>query len=122
MARLNIVMPSRFEPLSELLSGAMMTTADLSERWRYSEQTLRNARAQNIGLPYMALPTGGIRYRVSEIVAAELAGTRGPLSVNRVALELASMPEVPEAVAKAIMARLREMQGITVKLPAPPIE
>jgi hypothetical protein len=111
MTHLNITFPARFEPLAALLKGRYKTTSELAERWRYSEQTLRNARANETGLPYVALPTGGIRYLEAEIIAAELAGTRGPLSVHRVALELAAMPEVPEALAAAIVARLRIVQG-----------
>lgn len=112
MARLVVQFPQRFEPLADLLRGRYKTTSELAERWRYSEQTLRNARANETGLPYVALPTGGIRYLETEIVAAELAGVRGPLSVQRVALELSAMPEVPEALAAAIVARLKVVQGL----------
>lgn|GEM_PF-3749520 len=117
MARIVVTVPPRFAPVTALLAGRYITTAELSERWRYSEQTLRNARATGIGLPYASLPTGGVRYRLDEVIAAELAGTRGALSVYRVALELAAMPEVPEALAKVIVDRLREVQGLNKSVP-----
>lgn len=100
-------LPDRYAPLAALLEGHFMTTNELGERWRYSVQTLSNARTDGRGLPFVLMPTGGVRYRVSEVVAAEIAGTRGPLSVDRVALELSLMPEVPAELARAICDRLR---------------
>lgn len=104
-------MPERFAPLASLLEGSMATPRTLARRWDLSEQTLANNRTAGKGLPFVNLPTGSVRYYVSEILAAELAGTRGPLSIDRVALELAAMPEVPETLAAAILARLRIALG-----------
>ena len=99
-------MPARFETLRSVLEGVAVPARVLGIRWSYSDQTLSNARTAGKGLPWFETPTGGIRYRLSEILAAELVGTRGPLSVERVALELEAMPEVTAALKVAIVARL----------------
>lgn len=99
--------PARYSAFAALLDGAMVNSNALAARWNTSAQTLANWRAMGRGLPYVILPEGSIRYRVREILDAEIWGTRGPLSVERVALELSLMPEVSEPVAAAIVARLR---------------
>lgn len=103
----------KFAPLAGLLQSVLVKPAELAERWGYSDQTLSNQRSRNIGLPFIRLPGGAIRYRASEIIACEHAGTRGPLSVERVAVALAEMPDVPEKLQAAIIARLTELQGLT---------
>lgn len=101
-------LPARFKPLADLLEGVMVTPVDLSRRWNLSDQTLSNDRTNGRGLPFVKLPMGSVRYRVAEILAAELAGTRGPLTVDRVALELSVMPEVSDTLAAAILTRLKQ--------------
>lgn len=101
-------LPARFEPVIRLLESTLITPKELAQHWGQHENTLANMRSGGKGLPYIALPGGGsIRYRVSEVLAAELAGTRGPLSVERVALELAAMPDVPVELQHKIIERLR---------------
>lgn len=104
-------MPERFKPLANLLEGVMVTPRVLARRWDLSEQTLANNRTAGKGVPYVNLPTGSVRYYAAEILAAELAGARGPLTIDRVALELAAMSEVPETLAAAILDRLRLALG-----------
>lgn len=101
-------MPPRYEPLIRLLEGVMVPPRMLASRWSVSEQTLSNDRAAGRNLPFTKLPGGSVRYYVSEIIGAELAGTRGPLSLQRIALELSTMDDVPETLAAAIMDRLRK--------------
>jgi hypothetical protein len=100
-------LPDRFKPFVDLLDGAMVTSRQLAQRWNLSEQTLANDRTAGKNLPFVRLPGGSVRYYVSEIMAAELAGARGPLSIDRVALELAAMAEVSDTLAAAILTRLR---------------
>ena len=100
----------KYKPLADLLETTLVRPSSLAERWGYSDQTLSNHRSQGRGLPFVTLPGGAIRYRASEIILAEIAGTRGPLSVDRVALELAAMPDVPEKLQRAIIERLRAVQ------------
>jgi hypothetical protein len=101
----------KFAPLARMLEGVMLRPSDLAERWGYSDQTLSNHRSAGKGLPFITLPGGSVRYRASEIIAAEYAGTRGPLSVDRVALVLARMQDVPEKIQAAIIAELKREQG-----------
>jgi hypothetical protein len=102
----------KFAPLAVLLESVLVKPKELAERWGYSDQTLSNQRANNRGLPFVTLPGGAIRYRASEIIACEHNGTRGPLSVERVAVALAEMPDVPERLQVAIIARLKELEGL----------
>lgn len=102
----------KFAPLADLLSDVMLRPRDLAERWDLTEQTLANNRAEGRGLPYITLPGGSIRYRVAEVLACERAGTKGPLSVDRVALVLAGMDNVPEKLQAAIIAELRRELGL----------
>lgn len=104
-------MPARFAPLATLIGGAMVPPITLSQRWSTSTQTLANWRATGKGLPALVTSEGSVRYRVVEIIAAELAGARGPLSVEAVALELAAMPDVPDAIAEKIVTRLRAVMS-----------
>lgn len=99
--------PPRYKPLADLVGGFMVPPTVLSARWGTSTQTLANWRSTGKGLPAMRMPEGAIRYRVSEILAAEIAGTHGPLSVDRVALELSVMPDVSADLAAKIVDRLK---------------
>jgi hypothetical protein len=54
-----------------------LTVTELSERWRLSEQSLANLRTKGEGIPYTKLPSGSIRYRLSDVLDAERDGTHG---------------------------------------------
>ena len=98
----------KFAHITRLLSDYAVTPAQLGERWGYSVSRLSNARGtEQSPIPYWITPTGGIRYWMREVLAAELAGARGPLSLDRVETELLQMPEVSDDLSAAIMARLR---------------
>jgi hypothetical protein len=112
-------MPPRFKPLADLLDGHMVNAKVLSARWSTSTQTLANWRSTGKGLPAVSLAEGAVRYRISEILAAELAGARGPLSVETVALELSVMPDVPEALAVKIVERLRAVMADPARISRP---
>lgn len=104
------LVPERFAALLSVLDGSMVSSKTLGARWDYSDQHLANMRANGTSkLPWLVLPTGGVRYRTSEIVGAELTGTRGPLTLERLALEMSAMPDVPEGVATAIIDRLTDV-------------
>lgn len=112
----------RYAALTRLLGDSAVATPVLAARWGYSIQSLSNARASKSagGLPFFETPTGGIRYFWREIIMAEFAGTRGPLSIDRIAVELSFMPEVPAELADLIVERLRTVQGIPPEpLPVP---
>lgn len=100
-------LPERLKPLADLCSGVYVTTNELAARWRYSPGALSNWRGQGVGVPYVKF-AGLVRYPLSEILTYEINNTGGPLTVERVRLELALMSDVPAALARAIVARLAE--------------
>ena len=57
--------------------------------------------------PWMRLPTGGIRYRVSEIIGAELRGTAGPLTLDHALLAVSACPGVSAADKVKVIEHLR---------------
>lgn len=78
-----------YRPLLDMLESVLITPKQLGEHWRYSSGALAGIRTRGAGLPFVKLPTGGVRYRVSDVAAAELQGTGGPLTVDRMMLALA---------------------------------
>lgn len=97
-----------YRPVLETIDAVLITPADLAAHWRYTENHLSNLRNAQKGLPWVKLPTGGIRYRMSEVLAAELAGTEGPLTLERVEMAVAAAP-VPEDARAKVLAHLRAL-------------
>ena len=95
-----------YKPLTDLLDSVLVGNDYLSQHWGYSENHLSNLRRLHRGPPWVKLPTGAIRYRLSEIFAAEVAGTRGSLTTERVALAMAACTSVPAAHRAAMIAHL----------------
>lgn len=54
-----------------------LTTEELAARWRCDKHTLSNARHTGRGLPFIKLPTGAVRYALSDVLQAEIDGRRG---------------------------------------------
>jgi hypothetical protein len=79
-----------YRPLLDMLESVLITPKQLGEHWRYSPAALAGIRMRGAGLPFVKLRTGGVRYRLSDVAAAELQGTGGPLTVDRVVLALAA--------------------------------
>lgn len=96
-----------FQPFFDLLKGGFMTPAQLGERWQYSPDHLSNCRRTGKGVPWLKLPTGAVRYRTADVVAAEIAGTAGPLTVERVLLAVSACPSVSEADRAKMIEHLR---------------
>lgn len=97
-----------YRPLLALVEDTLVSSAALALHWGYSENHLSNMRrAGQRGLPFVKLPTGGIRYRMSEILASEIAGTVGPLTLDRVVLAVASCASVPAEHRAAMVEHLR---------------
>lgn len=86
-------------PLADYLRDTLVTPAMLSKRWGYSEDHLANLRRAQKGPPWIRLDTGGsrggIRYRLSDVIAAELEGTRGRVSLEQVRMTISACSEVP---------------------------
>ena len=84
-----------FGPLVGLMSDLLISGADLADHWGYTETHLSNLRKAGKGVPWIKLPTGGIRYRMSEVLSAELSGRAGPLSLEHVLLAVSACKAVP---------------------------
>lgn len=97
-----------YKPLLSLLEGMYMTAGQLAVRWNYSEDHLSNLRRDGKGVPWIKLPTGAIRYKVEDVVAAELRAAAGPLSLSAVCLAVAACESVPKEHRAAIVEHLRE--------------
>ena len=98
-----------YAPLCRLLDDVFVDTVDLAERYGYDKNTLSNLRRRDGGkrsFPYVRLPGGGIRYPVSGVVAMELQGTYGAMTLDRVKLLLLADPGLSEHQKAALSARL----------------
>jgi hypothetical protein len=95
-----------YRPLLDLLDSIMLTPAELGAHWRYSDDHLCNLRRAGKGPPWVRLPTGAIRYRASDIMAAEIAGTCGGLTLDQVCLAVSACAEVPLEARAALIAHL----------------
>jgi hypothetical protein len=91
--------------------GVLLTPAEVGERYRYTDEHLCNLRKAGRGWPFMKLETGGIRYRLSELLAAELRGTTGPLTLERVEQAVAACGDVPLDQRAAMQKHLRAVFG-----------
>jgi hypothetical protein len=83
-----------YEPLLKHFNGVMITAGDLAQHWGYTEAALAQQRKNGRGLPFIKLPTGGVRYNQAEIIAAELGNTSGPLTIERVCQSIAACEDV----------------------------
>lgn len=96
------------QPLMALLDDFLLTSAEVREHLRFSADHLSNLRKKGQGPTWIKLPTGAIRYRASEVMAWQIAGEQGELTVERAALAIAACSSVPEAQRAAIIAHLRK--------------
>jgi len=96
-----------YKPVLDMMRGVMMTTRELGERWRFTDEHLCNIRKAGRGVPFIKLGTGAIRYRQSDVIAAEIAGTCGPLNLDRVLVAVAACPGLKEAEKFAVQEHLR---------------
>lgn len=80
---------------------------ELATRWRISEQRLRNMYTDGEGPTVTKLPSGSIRYRLSDVLAAEaMPGGRGfRWSLLRRAMK--SFPRLSASLRKALLHHLR---------------
>lgn len=95
-----------FKPVLDMLRGVLLTPAEVGARYRYSDEHLCNLRKSGRGWPFMKLETGGVRYRASDLMAAEIRGTTGPLTLERVNQAIAACTAVPAEHRAALQAHL----------------
>lgn len=100
-----------YKPVLDLCRDVWLTPAELAERYRYTEEHLCNLRKAGRGWPFLKLDTGGIRYRLSDILAAEIRGTCGPLTLERVLLALAACPDLSAEDKASAQNHLRKAFG-----------
>lgn len=104
-----------FAPIARLLQDRLVAPRLLAERWGYTDDHLSNLRRARHGIPWIRLPLGpkgskgGIRYRLSDIVIAELEGSFGPVNMERVHLAIASCPALTDAQRAEVIAHLSEV-------------
>ena len=95
-----------YAPLIDLLDGVLVTPQEVSKHYRLSESHLSNLRNAGKGLPFVKLATGAVRYQLSDVVAGQIAGTAGPLTLDRIALALVAMRGLDPETREAVMSHL----------------
>lgn len=93
--------------LVALLDSVLLTSEELAAHWRYSPEYLSNLRRRPNGPPYVKLATGSIRYRMSDVIDWEIAGARGPVTIEAVALAMDAAPGLTDAQRVAVVDHLR---------------
>jgi hypothetical protein len=103
------------EPVLTLLSDALVRSRNLCVRWRLTSSHLANSRRVSRGPPVIRLALGGkrppIRYRVSDIVAAELFGVSGAVSLDLALIAIAACADLPLDTRAALQEHLRSTLG-----------
>ncbi len=101
-----------YAPFLELLEGEILTPKELTARWRYGPSQLANLRRVEKGVPWFHLPTGGIRYRLKDVLEAELRGTAGPLTTEHIILAVMSCQEISFDDRVKVVEHLRQVLGL----------
>lgn len=105
----NLSIDPSYEPFLRLTDSLLLTTEEVAKHLRYNPQSLHNMRRLRTGPAYVKLPGGAVRYRHSEILAYELHGHGGGLTLDRVAVALATCPDLKPAQRAAIEAHLKRV-------------
>lgn len=103
-----------YRPFLDLLEAQFLTTEEVAGRWRYNVQHVHNMRRLKTGPAWVKLPGGAIRYRVSDVLAYELFGQGGALTMDRVAAALATCPGLAIGARDQIEAHLRSVLCVKV--------
>lgn len=98
-----------YEPFLRLTDGLLLKTEDVARHLRYEKQSLHNMRQLGTGPAYVRLPGGAIRYRHSEILAYELYGHGCGLTLDRVAVALATCPGLKPELRQKIEDHLKSV-------------
>ena len=106
-AQLTPVTTAALAPLvREHLHDMLMTTEEVAARWRQSPTTLQNQRNQMTGIPYMTLGGGWVRYKLSDVIASEIAGYTGAHG-PRVANAIETFPGLDAQTKTALLKHLK---------------
>lgn len=99
-----------YEPFLRLCNSVMLTTRQVADHWRLHPQSVHNMRQLGTGPAFVRIG-GSVRYRLSEILAHELYGQDGPLTLERVSLALATMPGLKAEMRRRIEEHLKAALG-----------
>jgi len=109
-----------YSPLLALRNDTLLRPIDVTTRWQVGVDHLVRLRERGAGPAWLRLPgsrkvedrpTGQIRYRLSDIVAAELDGAAGPLTLARVYLAVSACDFLSEAQRTAVILKLEAALG-----------
>lgn len=95
------------DPSRPSRDDVFLTAEELSERWRLDVTTLGNLRWQGEGPPYVKLPSGSIRYRLTDILAIEADCQHG-FRWQKLRAALDKFPSLTPAQKKELAAHLRK--------------
>jgi hypothetical protein len=114
-----------YAPVVRLLKDTLIRPKDIAARWQIGQSHLANLRRAGRGLPWTRLPTGAkglgsVRYRLADIVTAELHGTSGSITAERVCLAIAACDLLSLEQRAAVQAYLGAALGFPVADDAPP--
>jgi hypothetical protein len=94
------------------------TTQFLAERWSLDATTLANLRHRGEGIPYVKLPSGAVRYRMRDILAAERGGLVHYFTWNDVVTVLEKYPGMTDDEARVVANHLRrELPQVVAQKP-----
>ena len=100
-------------PLLALLDAQLARPEEVARHLRYDVQHLANLRRSKCGPPYLKIGAkGAIRYRVSEILEWEIIGHGGGITIDRLALALATMPDLTLTTAAKTVEHCRVFFGL----------
>lgn len=100
------VTPSVLAPVLPFLDAVMMTAKEVATHWRMSPEYIANLRRRpGDGPTHVKLPSGAVRYRLSDVVLFELVGQRG-LSPETAYLAIRSVPDVSDPIKDRMCAAL----------------
>lgn len=105
----NLYLDPAYSPFLALTDAVLLTTEEVARHLRYHPQSLHNMRQRNTGPAYVKMPGGAIRYRHSDILAYELYGHGGGLTLERVAVALATCPGLKPAEREKIEVHLKRV-------------
>lgn len=98
-----------YAPFLSMTDALLLTTDELAKHWRYTKQAMHNMRRLRTGPAWLKLPGGAVRYRHSDILAYELYGHGGGLTLDRVSMALATCPDLKPAQRERIEAHLKSV-------------
>lgn len=104
-----------YKPLLAMLESILISPSELAEHWRVGTGSLASHRHANAGVPFLKLSTGRVRYRLSDVIADEIQGMRGPLTLDSVLLAVAACDGVSLETRAIVQRHLR--RAFTVSEP-----